>query len=193
MNARQKSQLVSMLKMVIALVMALLGKRRAGGSSGPTQPRVPSEKSSTRSTTRSPERSPERSPARSPARSSTRDSPRESTRSSASVIPELFRNQQSDTIVECSGEVVHILPDDNHDLDGSGRHQQFLVDVGEDVTIKIAHNLKFGRAPVEKGDHVTFKGEYEYNDRGGCIHWTHHDPAGRHEDGWLEHNGTRYE
>ena len=189
MNARQKSQLVSMLKMVIALVMALLGKRRAGGASGPTQPRVPSEKSSTRSTTRSPERS----PARSPARSSTRVSPRVSTRSSASVIPELFRNQQSDTIVECSGEVVHILPDDNHDLDGSGRHQQFLVDVGEDVTIKIAHNLKFGRAPVEKGDHVTFKGEYEYNDRGGCIHWTHHDPAGRHEDGWLEHNGTRYE
>ena len=128
-------------------------------------------------------------------RRTAQSSPRETSPGATehSDIASLFRNGRGDVIVVSDGEVVKILPDDLHDDDGSGQHQQFLVDVPGGVTIKIAHNLKFGRVPVHEGDRIRFKGEYEFNDRGGCIHWTHHDPKGWHEDGWLEHRGKRYQ
>jgi hypothetical protein len=39
---------------------------------------------------------------------------------------------------------------------------------------------------------VAFRGEYEWNPEGGIIHWTHHDPGGRHAGGWLKHKGKTY-
>ncbi len=34
---------------------------------------------------------------------------------------------------------------------------------------------------------------YEWNQRGGVLHWIHDDPKDWHAAGWLEHNGVRYE
>jgi hypothetical protein len=48
-------------------------------------------------------------------------------------------------------------------------------------------------APLAKGDRVAFFGEHEWNARGGLLHWTYHDPQGRHVGGWLEHKGVRYQ
>ena len=42
------------------------------------------------------------------------------------------------------------------------------------------------------GKTLRFRGEYEWNDEGGVIHWTHKDPEGKHVDGWLEYEGIRY-
>ena len=93
--------------------------------------------------------------------------------------------------VRGSGTVTRVLSDDN---DGS-RHQRFIVEVSPGRTVLIAHNIDL--APrvqsIRAGDTVSFHGEYEWNDRGGVIHWTHHDPRGSHPGGWIEHNGRRYE
>ena len=90
-----------------------------------------------------------------------------------------------------SGTVSRILSDDN---DGS-RHQRFIVRLSSGRTLLVAHNIDL--APrvrsLQVGDTVEFYGEYETNDRGGVIHWTHHDPRGSHVGGWIEHKGRRYE
>jgi hypothetical protein len=89
------------------------------------------------------------------------------------------------------GTVIRILDDDD---DGS-RHQRFILEIGSGRTLLIAHNIDL--APrvegLRAGDRVEFNGEYEWNDRGGVIHWTHHDPQGEHEPGWLKHNGRVYQ
>ena len=87
------------------------------------------------------------------------------------------------------GTVVRELPDDN---DGS-RHQRFILDVGDNHTVLISHNIDLAsRAPVSNGSTVIVRGQYEWNDRGGVIHWTHHDPDGRREGGWVEVEGVRF-
>jgi hypothetical protein len=89
------------------------------------------------------------------------------------------------------GAVVSILSDDN---DGS-RHQRFILELSSGRTVLIAHNIDLApRVPsISRGDAVSFYGQYESNNRGGVIHWTHKDPQGRHVDGWLEHRGNRYQ
>lgn len=92
--------------------------------------------------------------------------------------------------VEAYGRVSRLLPDDN---EGS-RHQRFLVRIGDRLTILVAYNRDLApRIPVQAGDSVTLRGEYIWNERGGMMHWTHHDPAGRHEPGWVEYEGRRYD
>lgn len=109
-------------------------------------------------------------------------------------IPDLFRQQRSDVVVTASGRVVKVLPDDLDDSDGSGQHQRFLVELldRDATTVKVAHNLKFGRVPAREGTIVSFRGEYEFTEQGGTIHWTHHDPKKWHEDGWIEIDGKKY-
>ncbi|GED44113.1 DUF3465 domain-containing protein [Cobetia marina] len=106
-------------------------------------------------------------------------------------LRDAIRAQQSDVQVRGTGEVIRLLRDD---LKGS-RHQKFLIRVAGGTTILVAHNIDL--APridsLQVGDRIDFYGEYEWTDKGGVIHWTHHDPGGRHVDGWLEHAGRRYE
>ena len=102
-----------------------------------------------------------------------------------------FENRQSNLQVEGSGLVEKLLKDD---VEGS-RHQRIIVSISENQTVLIAHNIDL--APrvenISRGDRLDFYGEYEWNDKGGVIHWTHHDPANRHVDGWLRHQGKLYQ
>ncbi|MDH3337277.1 MAG: DUF3465 domain-containing protein [Gammaproteobacteria bacterium] len=99
-----------------------------------------------------------------------------------------FRSGQQ---VRGSGKVTRILSDDN---DGS-RHQRFILQLSSGQTVLIAHNIDLAPriSSLSNGDLVSFYGEFESNPQGGVIHWTHHDPQGRHVAGWLEHDGRRYQ
>ncbi len=93
--------------------------------------------------------------------------------------------------VKGEGEVVALLPDDNH----GSRHQRILIKVkGSSNTVLIAHNIDL--APrvhqLRKGDTIGFAGEYIWNDKGGVLHWTHHDPKRHKAGGWLEFRGRKY-
>lgn len=110
--------------------------------------------------------------------------------SSDDPVRALFDERRSGVEVQGTGVVSRVLPDDD---DGS-RHQKFILTTPGGVSILIAHNIDI--APrldgLAKGDRVAFLGDYEWSDKGGTVHWTHHDPAGRHQDGWLRWNGRRY-
>ena len=78
--------------------------------------------------------------------------------------------------------MVRLLPDDR---EGSP-HQRFLLRVAGGTTVLVAPNVDLApRISLAPGDSVELRGEYEWNAKGGVIHWTHPDPGGRHEDGWI--------
>lgn len=119
------------------------------------------------------------------------NNPLQKTYNTDQTIIEAYENQQSNIQVSGKGRVTKILADDN---DGS-RHQRFIITLDSGHTLLIAHNIDL--APrinkLAMGDTVQFYGEYEWNNKGGVIHWTHHDPDGSHEGGWLKHRGKIYQ
>lgn len=90
-----------------------------------------------------------------------------------------------------TGTVIKLLRDDNK----GDRHQRFIIKQSSGRTLLIAHNIDL--APkiysLKKGGFIKFCGEYENNSKGGVVHWTHHDPQGRHIGGWLEYNNEKYQ
>lgn len=107
------------------------------------------------------------------------------------AIAEAYENRASDVQVTGEGIVSRLLADDEE----GGRHQRFILRLASGQTVLVAHNIDL--APridaLQDGDTVAFNGVYEWNDRGGVIHWTHHDPQGEHEAGWIRHQGRTYQ
>ena len=107
-------------------------------------------------------------------------------------IERAFANKQSDIQVQGTGVVVKLLPDDTK----GAQHQKFLVKIPVKTmaqqTLLFAHNIDLApRVPLQVNDTISFNGEYVYNPKGGVMHWSHHDPDGRHENGWIKlHNET---
>ena len=97
----------------------------------------------------------------------------------------VFSAQLSGTQVTGRGIVTKILADDT---DGS-RHQRFILRLASGQTVLVAHNIDLAPriSSLKSGDSVAFNGVFEWNEKGGVVHWTHHDPNGRHEAGWLRH------
>ena len=111
----------------------------------------------------------------------------DSTAGPPGAVADAYRNRVSDVQVSGTGVVRRVLPDDN---DGS-RHQRFILELADGQTVLVSHNIDLAArlSSLDRGDTVEFFGEYDWNAEGGVIHWTHHDPARQHVDGWLRHEG----
>lgn len=91
--------------------------------------------------------------------------------------------------IEDRGFVRRLISDDNH----GSRHQRFIIELRHGQTLLIAHNIDLARRiPLGIGDRVRFRGMYEYNDLGGLVHWTHHDPHGVEDGGWIRFGRREY-
>jgi hypothetical protein len=127
------------------------------------------------------------------------EAPRESAREPAALtageaedaIAAAYANRESGVAVEGRGTVAKILGDDSL----GDRHQRFILRLASGQTVLVAHNIDLAPRvePLAVGDSVAFRGEYEWNDKGGIVHWTHHDPQGQHAGGWLKHDGRTFE
>lgn len=106
-------------------------------------------------------------------------------------VAQAFEQRARDVQVEGEGVVTRILSDDR----AGSPHQRIIVRLASGQTVLIQHNIEL--APriddLKEGDTVSFFGEYIWNAQGGLVHWTHHDPAGRHVAGWLKHKGRTYQ
>ncbi|NLJ93418.1 MAG: DUF3465 domain-containing protein [Aeromonadales bacterium] len=107
------------------------------------------------------------------------------------AITQAYQQQLRDIQVQGQGRVTRVLADDKKGI----RHQRFIINLANGHSLLIVHNIDL--APrinnLRVGDTVSFFGEYVWNKKGGLVHWTHHDPRGRHIGGWLEHQGQRYQ
>ncbi len=100
-----------------------------------------------------------------------------------------FDKKNNGEWVEGSGFVRRLLSDDD---DGS-RHQRIIIQIPGGKTLLIAHNIDLAeRVPVGLGDRLYYRGLYEWNDLGGLVHWTHHDPMGEEDGGWLRYRRKVY-
>lgn len=89
--------------------------------------------------------------------------------------------------VTASGSVARLL---GYYTTRSGTHEGFVLH-SDALTIRVENNTSItGPVPLSKGEAVSLQGQYECND--GVIHWTHHDPRGRHIGGFIEAGGKIY-
>ncbi len=107
------------------------------------------------------------------------------------AVERAFAEHRSGIEVTAEGSVTRLLSDDTGP---SGTHQRFIMLLkGSAQTLLIDNNVDIGkRVPLATRDDVVVHGEYVWNDQGGLIHFTHHDPAHTHADGWIEAKGVRY-
>ena len=98
---------------------------------------------------------------------------------------------QSGAVITIDAEIVKSLRDDN---DGS-RHQRFLIRTMSGQRLLVAHNIDLAERVknLVPGDPIRIRGQFEWNEKGGVLHWTHHDPRGNHDDGWIEYLGRRHQ
>jgi hypothetical protein len=119
----------------------------------------------------------------------TSSSSTESSQKSTATVEALFASKTSDTVIEVDGRVKKKLRDD---LEGS-KHQKFIMKLHSGHTVLVSHNISLApRVPIREGDLVEIRGEYEWTEQGGVLHWTHHDPGGRRPGGWIKHKGRMY-
>jgi len=116
---------------------------------------------------------------------------KQSVDNSDAIIANAFSRHESDLQVSGEGVVIKLLPDDS----SGSRHQKFIIKLASGQTLLVAHNIDLAPrlSSIREGDSIQFNGEYEWNEKGGILHWTHRDPNGSHAAGWLKYHGKIYQ
>ena len=108
--------------------------------------------------------------------------------SSDSQIEQLIKSRVSGKMVTIEATVIKLLKDD---LKGD-KHQKMILKNANN-TLLLAHNIDIAaRVPAKKGDLLLIKGQYEWNEKGGLLHWTHRSNSS-HPAGWIKHNNKTYQ
>ncbi len=110
------------------------------------------------------------------------------------AVYDAWRAQQSRVEVDASGSVARLLGERSGRY---GPHAGFLLHLSggasHGLTVRVEVNERFtGPLPLVAGEPVQVRGEYEFDPRGGVIHWTHRDPRRRHPDGYIVLARHRY-
>lgn len=108
------------------------------------------------------------------------------------AVERAFAEHRSGIEVTAQGSVIRLLSDDTGP---TGKHQRFIIRLaGVTQSVLVTNNIDIGkRVPLLTGDEVAVHGEYVWNAEGGLIHFTHHDPKGTHEGGYIVDNGKTYD
>ena len=119
------------------------------------------------------------------------DSDNANKQSAKTIVASAYIQRLEDVQVHDEGRVVAVLSDDRK----GSKHQRFILRTKENITVLVAHNIDLAKRieNIKQGDTVEFYGEYIWNEKGGVVHWIHHDPDGSHLSGWLKHNGVKYQ
>jgi len=100
------------------------------------------------------------------------------------MVKHAFKNHITDFHISVIGIITAVLPDDTIGIP----HQRFIIQLPQsEQTILVVHNLDYGdRLHLGEGDAIKISGEYVWNQHGGLIHLTHHDPNREFEPGTAE-------
>lgn len=72
-------------------------------------------------------------------------------------------------------------------------HEQFAVQTGSG-RVDVIDNVGIAPpVPVQPGERIQVRGEMVHDaGKPPIVHWTHHDPGGRHQDGFIRLRGRVY-
>ncbi|MBV8688758.1 MAG: DUF3465 domain-containing protein [Candidatus Eremiobacteraeota bacterium] len=71
-------------------------------------------------------------------------------------------------------------------------HESFAVRTAAGL-IDVVDNVALAQpVPVHQGDRVAVRGELVHDGSRTVVHWTHHDPAHHHVDGFIRFRGRTY-
>ncbi len=105
--------------------------------------------------------------------------------------PGQYGKSDRDAWISDSGVVVRLL---NDGRDDGAEHQRFVVRLASGQTLLIAHNVEIAaRVPLGIGDRIGFHGVYDWSPEGGVVHWTHRDPHGGEEAGFIRFRDQDYQ
>lgn len=106
------------------------------------------------------------------------------------VIEKAYVNQQSEVMVEVSGQITRLLTDNKEDL----QNQKFVIRLPNGQSLLVFHNIiDAEQVPISIHDEVTVRGEYFWTEPGGMVLGTRRDNSAERRHGWIMHQGKKYD